>query len=92
MTATKENLKKLLRNEPLVSFLLFIFGVVLFSLIVESKKIHGGLALVFLGGAYLAIGVGLYGMIKIIILTILKFIKNIIKLFSAGKIEVTIRI
>jgi len=92
MTITKEYIKRLLKNELFVSFFLFIFGITLFSFAVNNKTLAGWIALVVIGGLYLVIGVGFYGMIKPIVLAFFRLVKRAIKVILADKIELSVRI
>lgn len=92
MIKIKEYTEQFIKNEFLVSVFIFIFGFSLFFFFVNNTILNGWIALATIGGLYLIIGIGIYGIIKPIIVTILKFIKKIIKVSLANKIKLLIRI
>lgn len=84
--------KKNVKNDLLISVILFIFGFWLFSLVKDENTwlTSGYLILIILAASYLSLGIGLYGIFKWLIRNGLRLFIYLIRMILWGNIEVTI--
>ena len=93
MTGRWENVIKILSYEFVLSPILFIVGLDIFAVLMyHSKTLNTFLFILLLIISYLVMGIGIYGMIKSIVLAVIKTIITVVKTIVADRVQITVRI
>lgn len=71
--------KKIIPNNFFISLLIFTLGATIFCFFLNDKTLGGNPALIVTGICYFSLGIGLYGIIKSVVLA---FFNLVIKLFQ----------